>query len=133
MSKMSIDVEVYPSIELDGINTAVYIGETDQPFECMVSWEDIVENEVSMHTIPSGPIVVSESSNGVENIFEIIETLRDVARKLEDEVRSRDIFLRDLWVADGHEYGTDTRDDYVVNYEGYLDYIVNQENENDDS
>lgn len=131
MPTTTIDIDVYPNLDLGGISTSVYLGETDEPVEVQVPWEQIIETEMEYHCVPyGGPIVVSRRTgcDGVATLYEMIEKLRDVANQLEANVKERGILLRDKW-EDVNNEAEVSRDDFVVDYAEYLNYIMGESND----
>jgi hypothetical protein len=118
----SIDIDAYADLDVDGIMYNVYFGdECDPAASGVIEWDDIINSIMEMHAVPSGPIVVDirENHDGVQEIYNMIDTLREVAEKLESRVRSSDILLRhnmkDMF----------DKDNCITDYNGYLEEIVN--------
>lgn len=125
MTTATIDIDVFAYITGEGIGASVYLGQTsDDPIVVETPWEEVLQAELDMHCIPSGPLVVSSESDGVEAVMDTVERFRSLANDLEEMVRSKEIMLRDEWVKGTK--GPD-RDPYIVTYGEYLDYIVTGE------
>lgn len=133
MSKMTIEIDVYSGIEPEGVYSAIYFGDGDDPIEERMTWEEIITQEVEMHTIPSsGPFVYSKrtGSDGVKDIFEMINKLREVADTLEASIDERGILFRDeLEDANNGSFDNTRRDEFVVKYEDYIKKLLEEKNE----
>ena len=134
MTQATIELDVYSSIETEGVNTCVFIGDTDTPScEITFEWTDLISSVYDMYCVPSGPIVYDIDNDGVQEILDVVDQLRNAADDLEERVRSGTILLRDKWVADNgpHNFGAAT-DEYKVSYAEYVDHVIkNQRSENE--
>jgi hypothetical protein len=125
MKQAAIDIDVYANLELEGVNAYVYIGDADTPAcEVNFEWVDLISSVFEMQCVPSGPIVYDTDNDGVQEILNVVDQLRNAADDLEERVRSSKILLRDKWVADnGGIYGP-ASDEYKVSYAEYLNHIM---------
>jgi hypothetical protein len=122
--KKSVELDVYPYIDMRGIGTSVYIGDqSDDPIEVIESWENILQAEIDRETVPNAerPIVVSSANNGIDEIMNTVKLFRRLADQLEAKIADRPIFMRDKWVAetdDVYGSGKPTQDFYIT-YDEY--------------
>jgi len=127
MSEAKINIDMGASLELDGIFQYVYFGDSTEPaIQETVTWTDLVSDAYETQCIPAGPLVYDTDNDGVLELIMLADELRNAADVLELRVRESKIFLRDKWTAASQ--GLDDprpRDDFVVNYEGYLEHIIN--------
>ena len=126
MTQATIEIDLYASVELEGVNACVYIGDADTPAcEMNFEWVDLISNAFEMHCVPSGPIVYDTGNDGVQEILSLVDQLRNAADDLEERVRAGTILLRDKWVAENGEenYGA-AADKYKVSYAEYLNHIM---------
>ena len=126
MTQATIEIDLYASVELEGVNACVYIGDADTPAcEMNFEWVDLISNAFEMHCVPSGPIVYDTGNDGVQEILSLVDQLRNAADELEERVRSSKILLRDKWVAENgaENYGA-ADDKYKVSYAEYLNHIM---------
>ena len=127
MAKATIEVDVYNSLDIDGLYSAVYFGESDDdPIEVRTPWDEVIASEIEMHTVPlGGPYVVSESNDSVRDAYEIINMLHSVADRIEASISERGILLRDkFYEATGGELDMSRRDEFIVTYEEYINYLM---------
>lgn len=133
VSKTTIEIDTYAGIEPAGLYTAVYFGDNDDPTESRVSWEEVIESEIEMHTVPrNGPYVYSPrcGSDGVRDLFEIINKLREVADVLESSLDERGILFRDeLEDACNGSFDNTRRDEFVFKYEDYIKKLLEQKDD----
>lgn len=123
--KMNIELDIFGGIDHTGVYSGVFVGEdADTPIETTTTWEEIISSEVERVCIPNGgPIVVSNDSNGVEEIQSMAEMLRGLADQLETEAAKHLVFLRDDWLngTDDITGANKPIDDYCVSYENYIE------------
>lgn len=125
MSEAKIDIDMGASLELDGIFQYVYFGDSSEPaIQETVTWTDLISDAYDTQCIPAGPLVYDTDNDGVLELIMLADELRNAADVLELRVRESKIFLRDKWAAASQGLD-DPRDDFVVNYEGYLEHIIN--------
>ena len=125
MSEAKINIDMGASLELDGIFQYVYFGDSCEPaVQETVTWTDLISDAYDTQCIPNGPIVYDTDNDGVLELIMLADELRNAADVLELRVRESKIFLRDKWTAASQGLD-DPRDDFVVNYEGYLEHIIN--------
>lgn len=129
LKKVSIEIDVFNGLDTNGIYSSVYIGESDDPIEVSTNWDEILENEIEMHCVPhGGPFVVSSVSDSVQEIMRQAQQLREVADKMDAAVNERGVLLRDELLREAEEknlaYMDIDRNKYVVDYVGYLNYIM---------
>jgi hypothetical protein len=134
MVQATIDLDVYSSLEPEGVNTCVFICESGDP-ACEMNFEltDLISSVYEMYCVPSGPIVCDTDHDGVQEILSVVDQMRNAADDLEERVRSGKILLRDKWVADNgpNNFGASTNK-YQVSYSEYLDHLMqNQRSENE--
>lgn len=130
MPQATIDLDLYASLEREGVNACVYIGDADTPTcEMNFEWVDLISNVFDMYCIPSGPIVYDTNNDGVQEILDVVDQLRNAADDLEERVRSGTILLRDKWVAENGEIYGPASDEYKVSYAEYLNHIMEKTNE----
>jgi len=113
--KKTIELDGYIHLSNNGVSSHVYLGDhDDEGIEFDVSWDTLIDNEFDGYIVPfkDGPIVVTNEYDGVDELLNQVDTLRRVATKLEERVKSNDILLRD----------EESRP--VVDYAGYLDYVM---------
>ena len=130
VSKSTVDVETGASIYKEGVYCFTYIGEADEPVASAdTSWEDLTNMVIEEHSVPTTKAVVVDYdsydfgiSDGVRDILAVADALSSAAKKLEEHVRSGNIFIRERWENDGMPQGK--FDDYCVSYEEYLDYVM---------
>jgi hypothetical protein len=129
MAKATIEVDVYNSLDFDGLYSAVYFGDSgDDPIEVRTPWDEVIAAEIDMHTIPfGGPYIYSKRSefNGVREVLILAKKLKDMAEKLEASIDERGVLLRDQFEdACGGEFDNTRRDEFVVKYEGYINELL---------
>ena len=125
MTQATIDIDLYASIELEGVSACVYIGDSDTPAcEMNFEWVDLMNNVFDMHCVPSGPIVYDTDNDGVQEILNVVDQLRNAADDLEERVRSSKILLRDKWAADNSGIYGPASDEYKVAFSEYLNHIM---------
>lgn len=129
--KSTLEVETGASIYEEGVHCFTYIGDADEPITSAdTSWEELTGMVIEEHCIPnSGCVVVDYRddcglgvADGARDILAVAGALKEAAEKLEEYVRSGNIFIRERWENDGMPQGK--FDDYCVSYEEYLDYVM---------
>ena len=133
VSKTTIEIDVYAGIEPAGLYSAVYFGDAEDPVESRISWEEVIESEIEMHTVPrNGPYVYSPryGSDGVKDLFGIINKLREVADVLESSLDERGILFRDEFddACEGY-FVNPRRDEFVFKYEDYIKKLLEQKDD----
>ena len=129
MARTTIDVDVYPGISPEGVYASVYIGDSqDDPIQVEECWENILETEIEYATVPNAarPIVVSSATDGVKDLYDTVDMLRNLADRLEEKIKERPIFLRDKWTeATDPETGAGRpAEDFYVTYDEYLSSVL---------
>ena len=128
MGSTTLSVDTYTSLTLEGIETSVFIGADDDASLVSVEyWEDILENVIGVHCLngTDAPIVADigdeEFGNGIDEVLNTIESLRDAADRLEAKLKERQVFLRDQWVF-AKNVTTDPVDksDFYVTFDEYM-------------
>ena len=126
MPQATIDLDAFVYIGVEGVGYSVYIGDSCDPsVEGSVSWKELTDAVYESSCIPSGPIVYDTDNDGVQDILEVVDQLRNAADELEEQVRTSKVFLRDKWVAEnGVENYSAPREKYEVSYAEYLNHIM---------
>jgi hypothetical protein len=128
MGSTTLSVDTYTSLTLEGIETSVFIGTDDDASLVSVEyWEDILENVICVHCLSGtdGPIVADigdeEFGNGIDEVLNTIESLRDAADRLEAKLKERQVFLRDQWEF-AKNVTTDPveKSDFYVTFDEYM-------------
>jgi len=133
VSKMTIEIDVYGGLEPEGVYSAIYFGDNDDPIEERMTWDEIITQEIEMHTIPTnGPFVYSKrtGSDGVRDMFQMINKLREVADTLEASIDERGILFRDEFEdASNGSFDNTRRHEFVVRYEDYIKKLLEEKND----
>lgn len=125
MAQAKIDLDLYASLELEGVNASVYIGDADTPAcEMNFEWVDLISNVFEMQCVPSGPLVYDEDNDGVEEIMCLVDQIRNAADVLEERARTSTVLLRDKWLEAGMPPDTGP---FIVSFNEYLNYVVQGE------
>ena len=125
---MAIDIETSVSVNEFGVQYCTYIGNEDDPsVGGTIFWGRVIDELIEAETVPdTGAIVVDYGAygppcDGVEELMNMADVLRDAACLLEERVRQSQIFIRGRWAEDGY---SEDIDDYCVSYNDYLTYVV---------
>jgi len=123
MTKTMIEVDTSAGISVEGVYYSTMLGDQCADDEGEVTWTDLVSNVMEMYSVPGGPLVCDVDSDSVQEVMAIVDEMRNAADVLEERVRLSEILLRDKWVEAG---SPNDKQDFIVNYGEYLDYVVNE-------
>jgi hypothetical protein len=122
MTKATIEIDTYVSLEYAGITHVTYLGDHDTPsVEDTVTWDVLIDEAYDAMCVPSGPIVYDTGHDGADELLCLADQMRCAADLLEERVRASKILLRPVWVEDGCPSNSD---DYCVSYNDYLTYVI---------
>ena len=122
MKVSKLNVELYADIASDGIHTSVFLGDVDMPSaETVLSWDDLIDKEIEFNTLVGGGVTTHD---GVDDLFDVVNKLRQVANDLEKRIMELQAFDREKWVASGNK----DKESYCMPMEEYLKYRNLKEN-----
>lgn len=132
VSQSEIKVECGASLDVDGIFQFVYIADGDDPaIEGIITWDEMISALVEEQCVATTDAIVVDYSNefiefglndGVQELMNYVDALRNAANDLEERIRSSRIFIRERWAEESRSAGA--LDDYCVTYAEYLDYVM---------
>lgn len=124
MTRAIIKVDSSAGISVEGVYYSTFLGDQCDPaVEGEMSWTDLISDVMEMYSVPSGPLVYDTDSDSVQEVMAIADEMRNAADMMEEQVRLSKILLRDKWVEAG---SPNDKQDFIVNYGEYLDYVVNK-------
>lgn len=122
MAKLDMEVELFASVNSEGITSSLYIANIDEPLtESLMSWEEVIEREMEYVALlgedKALAVDLINDIDSVKDVMSMVETFRDVADRLEQRVKSSPIFLRHLWLNNGSKPGTINQ--YYITFDEY--------------
>lgn len=135
MARESFNIEVDAGVSLDtnGIYQYVYIGEdsVDPVLQSTTEWDELITALIEEQCVATTNCIVVDygdefkefgATDGVQELMDYVDALRNAANDLEERIRSSRIFIRERWAEESRS--TDALDVYCVTYAEYLDYVM---------
>jgi len=117
---MPLEVDIYNTLDGEGIQTDVFVEGRDDPIETIKSdWHSVVSNEFEAYCIPNTNSLVSSgyTDTGITDMWNLVSAMRDAADRLENMVLECNIFIRDDWVEAGQP---EDKKPFTISYSEYI-------------
>ena len=102
MAETTIKVDMYGSVEEDGISLSLYFGDECEPAtEENIQWDTIIQQHIETYCVPSLEFIPYESKEDLEEPFGLVRVLREVADDIENRLMSLQAFDRNAWLKSG--------------------------------
>jgi len=96
---MKYTLEVEPSMyfTLNGMGGCVFIGTDDDSIEFEMTWDDLIDRELEMQTIPNQEVDVV-TLNSLQELHKLVVAFEDAANKMRERMTSCLVLDRDAWL-----------------------------------
>jgi len=124
---MKYTIELNPSMYFthEGMAGSVFIGDSDEGCEFNMSWEELIEDEFEMQTIPNQK-ADTLTLDAAQEVHELINAFEDAAKKMRERLTNSLILDRKAWLeANDGELNQANRDEFLK----YFSYDMVTDNE----
>ena len=125
---MRYTIELDPTMYLtdNGMGGCVFFNDTDDGFEFDMTWDDLIENEFEMQTIPGhdGDVLTLD---GVQEVHELATALEVAAQKMRKRLEESLVLDRDAWLeSNDGKFNQENRHEFL----SYFSYDIIEGREN---
>ena len=125
---MKHTIELDPTMHFNpnGMGGCVFFGDSDDGFEFNMTWDELIDNEFEMQTIPKvlgyndsaqkGEVLSYHDGdwNAAQDLYDIIVGLENAAKKMRERLENTLVLDRKAWLkANNGEFNQENRDEFL--------------------